>query len=119
MNVVYPHTVTLWCRLPEENGRAGWLRHELHGVRFDEQAGASRAVGGDRSDRSALLIVPAHAMDDYVPPYEFDNGGWTLRPRDMVDMGVIKSGEPSKDARVVETIKTIRIGSTIHHLEAR
>lgn len=119
MNAVYPHTATLWCRLPEEDGRAGWSRHELRGVRFDEQAGAYRAAGGDRGDRSALLIVPARAMEGYVPPGRFEGGGWTLRPRDMVIMDAAKDEEPPKDARAVETVKTVRVGSTIHHLEVR
>ena len=116
---MYPHTVTLWCRMGGSGREEAWTRTVLEGVRFDAEAGTSRSPGGDRSASSAMLLVPAAAMEGYVPPARFVGEGWTLRPRDMVAEGDVAGDGPSADAVGVASVKAVRVGSGIHHLEAR
>lgn len=118
MNAMYPHTVTVWCRKGESDGREAWGRRVLEGVRCSFEDGSTRAPGGDRASSKASLIVPAPAMEGYVPPGRFSGAGWTLRPRDMAAQGSVESAEPPKEARALSWARPVRVGSGIHHLEA-
>lgn len=118
MNAMYPHTATLWCRKGESDGRVAWGRRVLEGVRFSLDEGSTRAPGGDRAVSKTSLIVPASAMEGYVPPCRYAGEGWTLRPRDMVAPGAVEAAEPPKEARALSWARPVRIGSGIHHLEA-
>lgn len=116
MSAMYPNTMTVWNRLGETGRAETWRRTAVTEARVFEPSAFGRTQGGDdgRAAPSAIL-APA----GWVDPSAFDgSAGWTLRPRDMAAAGDVPGGAPPASAWTVSAAEAIRVGSSVHHVEA-
>lgn len=66
-----------------------WRRTQISGVNwFGKQAASLSADGLMTADLYTVRIPVASAPPSYVPPEQYDGGGWTLRPGDVVAKGL-------------------------------
>ena len=116
---MYPHTVTLYNRLPEVARVAAWRRTVLAGVRVEEKSGAVASLIGSTSTDGVLVFIPG-GIGGYVAPEAFTNTGWTLREGDVLVVGEHTAAAPDETASETYRIKgveTLRLRSRVHHWE--
>lgn len=115
MSRMYPHTATVWMRMPEVDRQAVWKRKVLEGVRWEGSRGASIGTDGNVSADSFLLLVP-NIFACFVPYEELTKERtlapteWTLRPGDMVLQGLHDSDAPHPNAHRIKAAAPISRG---------
>jgi hypothetical protein len=102
---MYPHTATLWAKGPEVEGRATWTRLDVDRCRFEKTSGFYRALAGDTTADSELVIIDHDA---------------TLCPKagDRIALGSVAGDTPPKGAWAIGTVEALSVGTrAIHHWE--
>lgn len=115
MSRMYPHTATVWMRLPEVDRQAAWQLKVLDGVRWEGSRGASVGTDGNVSADNFLLLVP-NVFTGFVPYEELtkertlETAEWTLRPDDRIMQGAHDSDEPHPNAHRIKAVAPISRG---------
>jgi hypothetical protein len=102
---MYPHTVVLYSRLSDVDGKATWERHLLDDCHAEPLSGIEQALSGERLT-GALSVLIHH------------RSGLVISPKDRMSMTATTAAEPPKDALTVISAAPVYLASSVpHHWE--